>query len=293
MRVILVTLFYLTSPLAVQATSFVTVVKTVILDRTVSGADVSAPALKYKSTFERTNIGRRDEDDPPEDPEMTTICVLTPYSTCVGLPKTSKSTTGPESTDTSDDESSVEATETPTLEESPQDVTITLTESDTPDYRVRNTGATTVHLKPASIFTAIPDNWPPIVGPGGDPMIEPPKLPEIVNPGWVSPPVKSTSTAPYCEVYPLPDDDPRCQTSDAGDDDAIVARTVEKRAAFVTPGWVSPPAKTTSTPPYCEVYPLPSDDPRCSTSDVGDVAATPVVARTGEKRSALVTLGMT
>jgi hypothetical protein len=287
MRVIL--LFYLASPIAVQATSFVTVVKTVILDKPVSGVDFSAPALQYEPTSERANLGRRDEDDPPEDPEMTTICVLTPYSTCVGLPKTPKSTPGAESTDTSNDESSVETTETSTPEESPQDVTITLTESDTPDYRVRNTGATTMHPKPASIFTAIPDDWPPTVGPGGDPMIEPPKLPEIVNPGWVSPPVKTTSTAPYCEVYPLPDDDPRCQTSDAGDDDVIVARTVEKRAAFVTPGWVSPPAKTTSTPPYCEVYPLPSDDPRCSTSDADDVAVTHVVARTVVKRSAFVT----
>jgi hypothetical protein len=292
MRFILVTLFYLASPIAVQATSFVTVVKTVILDRPVSGVDVSAPVLKNEPTFEPANIGRRDEDDPPDEPEMITRWITEPYTTSFVFPKTPKSTTSPESTDTSDDESSVEATETPTPEELPQDVTITLTESDTPDYRVRNTGATTMHPKPASIFTAIPDDWPPTVGPGGDPMIEPPKLPEIVNPGWVSPPVKSTSTPPYCEVYPLPDDDPRCQTSDAGDDDAIVARTVEKRAAFVTPGWVSPPAKTTSTPPYCEVYPLPSDDLRCSTSDMDGAAATPVVARTVEKRAASVTSGM-
>jgi hypothetical protein len=238
MRVLLVTLFYLASPIAVQATSFVTVVKTVILDRHVSDVDVSAPALIHESAFEQANIGRRDENDPPEDPEMTTAWITTPYTTSFVFPKTSKSTTGPESTDTSDDEGSVEATETSTPEESPQDVTITLTESDTPDYRVRNTGATTMHPKPASIFTAIPDDWPPTVGPGGDPMIEPPKLPEIVSPGWVSPPVKSTSTAPYCEVYPLPDDDPRCSTSD-GDDAAVtpvVARAAEKKSVSVTLG---------------------------------------------------------
>jgi hypothetical protein len=238
MRVILITLSYLVNLVAVQATSFVTVVKTVILDRSVSGADVSAPALKNAPTFERANIGRRDGDDPPDEPEMITRWITDPYTTSIVLPATPGSTIGVESTDTSNDESSVEATATPTPEESPQDVTITLTEIDSPDYRVRNTGATTVHPKPASIFTAIPDDWPPTVGPGSDPMIEPPKLPEIVNPGWTSPPVKTTSTPPYCEVYPLPSDDPRCHTSDVNDVAAtpVVARTVEKRAAFVTSG---------------------------------------------------------
>jgi hypothetical protein len=238
MRVILITLSYLVNLMAVQATSFVTVVKMVILDRPVSGADVSAPALKYEPNFERANIGRRDEDDPPEDPEMTTVCILTPYTTCVGLPATPGSTTDSGSTNTSEDDSYTETPSPTTPEESPQDVTITLTETDSPDYRVRNIGATTVHPKPASIFTAIPDDWPPTVGPGGDPMIEPPKLPEIVNPGWTSPPVKTTSTPPYCEVYPLPSDDPRCHTSDVNDVAVtpVVARTVEKRNALVTSG---------------------------------------------------------
>jgi hypothetical protein len=191
MRFVLVALSCLGALVAVQATTLVTVVKTVVQDEIVSSVDHSASALG----FDQTVVGRRDEDHQLGDPSVTQVCITSPVTTCldVTVPPSDKSKdTTVQNTSNDDDGSWVEITETPTpttkIKESPQDVTITLTQSDSADHPVRNTGRTTIHSKVDETYTAIPDWWPPAVGPNSDPMVEPPVIPNIVDPDWTPPP---------------------------------------------------------------------------------------------------------
>jgi hypothetical protein len=224
MRFVLVTLSCPASLMAVQATTFVTVVKTVVQDEVVSSVDHSASDLG----FDQTVIGRRDEDDQLGDPSVTQVCITSPVTTCldVTVPPSDKSKdTTVQNTSDNDDGSWVEITETLTpttkIKESPQDITVTLTQTDSSDHLIRNTGSTTIHSKVDETYTAIPDWWPPAVGPNSDPMVEPPVIPNIVNPDWT--PINTETTARYCDVYPLPSTDPRCQE-----------QLLEKRTASVT-----------------------------------------------------------
>lgn len=211
MRFVLVTLSSLASLKAVQATTFVTVVKTVIHDEIVS--TLSAPVFG----FDQTVIGRRDEDDQLGDPSVTLVCITSPVTTCLDItvPPSGKSKdTTVQDTSDDDDGSWVEVTETPTptteIRESSQDVTVTLTQTASPDRPLRNTGSTTIHSKVPQIYTAIPDWWPPAVGPNTGPMLTPPLIPEIIHPDW-TPPVNTEVTARVCDVFPIPSSDPRCK----------------------------------------------------------------------------------
>jgi hypothetical protein len=192
MRLVLVTLSCLAGLMAVQAKTFVTVIKTGIQDTIVFSVDNSVPVLRSESTSERTVVAQHEEDDQLGDPSVTQVCFTSPATTCIDVTITptdkSKEATV-QNTSNDDDGSWVEVTETPTPttkpKESPQDVTVTLTQTDSSDHPVRNTGSTTIHSKlAAEAYTAIPDWWPPAVGPNSNPMVEPPVIPNIVNPDW-------------------------------------------------------------------------------------------------------------
>jgi hypothetical protein len=192
MRLVLVTLSCLAGLMAVQAKTFVTVIKTGIQDTIVFSVDNSVPVLRSESTSERTVVAQHEEDDQLGDPSVTQVCITSPATTCIDVTITptdkSKEATV-QNTSNDDDGSWVEVTETPTPttkpKESPQDVTVTLTQTDSSDHPVRNTGSTTIHSKlAAEAYTAIPDWWPPAVGPNSNPMVEPPVIPNIVNPDW-------------------------------------------------------------------------------------------------------------
>lgn len=133
-----VTLCCFASHMAVQATSFVTVVKTISENKAISSVDVSTPALNQKLLPELTKLSRRDQDNADSTPSMTRIYITSPYTTELEIPVTpqpehkSKSNKSHHTTDTS--------TPTPTtLVEVTQ--TMTKTESGAP---IRNTGVTNI-----------------------------------------------------------------------------------------------------------------------------------------------------
>jgi hypothetical protein len=196
MRFVLVTLSCLAGLMAVQAKTFVTVIKTVVQDTIVFSVDNSVPIIRSAPTSGRTVVVRHEEDDQLGDPSVTQVCITSPATTCIDVtiaPSDRSKDMTVQNTSDDDDESWEEITETPTPttkpKESPQDVTVTLTQTDSSDHPVRNTGSTTIHSKlPAETYTAIPDWWPPTVGPNSNPMVEPPVIPNIVNPDWTPPP---------------------------------------------------------------------------------------------------------
>ncbi|KAH0364669.1 hypothetical protein KCU65_g6581, partial [Aureobasidium melanogenum] len=85
MRFTTVILSCFASQMAVQATSFVTIVKTV---EAVSSVDVSTPALNHTSFSELPTISRREEHNLSETTAMTRIHLTSPYTTYVDIPVT-------------------------------------------------------------------------------------------------------------------------------------------------------------------------------------------------------------
>ena len=212
MRLIHVSLACLASLMAVQATTLVTVVKTVVHDRVVSSLDISASI----SDHEHVKIRRRNKDNSLGDPSVTKVCMTTPVTTCVDIILTPTPTDGSKSTDTQptntdDDGGWEEVTETPTTTRTiePQTITHTIapqtiTHTEEPSNpSLRNTGSTTPHPPPQLTFTEIPDEWPPSIGPHGDPDIDVTQLPNIVNPGY-TPSATPTEIRKWCDAYPYP-----------------------------------------------------------------------------------------
>ncbi|KAG9944026.1 hypothetical protein KCU85_g8261, partial [Aureobasidium melanogenum] len=85
MRFTTVILSCFASQMAVQATSFVTIVKTVAA---VSSVDVSTPALDHTSFPQLASISRREEVNLTETTSMTRIYLTSPYTTYVDIPLT-------------------------------------------------------------------------------------------------------------------------------------------------------------------------------------------------------------
>lgn len=197
MRLVLVTLSCLASLMAVEATSFVTVVKTIVEDRPVS-------------------LGRRDEDDLVGDPSVTKVCITSPATTCLDLTLTEGLKPQDTKSEDSDDEDGWDdytpppTTTTKAVEQATPSVITGYTTASSSGPPVRNTGPTVTHSKGPETYTEIPDWWPNSVGPGVDPDIERPKIPEIINPDWVSKPKPEPKEYPYCDIYPRPDSDPSC-----------------------------------------------------------------------------------
>lgn len=199
MRLVLVTLSCLASLTAVQATSFVTVVRTVVEDRAVS-------------------VSRRNGNGLPGDPSVTKVCITSPATTCLDLTLTDGAKPqDPKTEDADDDEDGwKDYTPPPTstikpTEQSPPSVSTIFTTASPSGPPARNTGTAVTNSKETEVYTEIPDWWPPSVGPGVDPNIERPKIPEIINPGWNPTNKPQPELIPYCEVYPRPDDDPLCK----------------------------------------------------------------------------------
>jgi hypothetical protein len=213
MRFIHVSLSCLASLMAVQATTLVTVVKTVVHDRVVSSLDISASV----SNHEPAKIRRRNKDNWLGDPSVTKVCMTTPVTTCVDITITSTPTDGSKSTDinptnTDDDGGWEDVTGTPTTTRTtiePQTITHTIapqtiTHTEEPSNPpLRNTGITTTHAPPQLTFTEIPAEWPPSIGPHGDPDIDVTQLPNIVNPDY-TPSATPTRLAQWCDAYPYP-----------------------------------------------------------------------------------------
>ncbi|KAH0337970.1 hypothetical protein KCU81_g7794, partial [Aureobasidium melanogenum] len=85
MRFTTVILSCFASQMAVQATSFVTIVKTVAA---VSSVDVSTPALDHTPFPQLASISRREEVNLTETTSMTRIYLTSPYTTYVEIPLT-------------------------------------------------------------------------------------------------------------------------------------------------------------------------------------------------------------
>lgn len=192
MRFIHVSLSWLASLMAVQATTLVTIVKTVAHDRVL--ANISVPALGHEPISGRAKISRRDEDGSPGDPLVTKVCMTTPVTTCVDITITSTPADSPKSTDTKPTPQTI----THTIE--PQTITHA---QEPPNPSLRNTGITTTHASPQLTFTDIPAEWPPSIGPHGDPDIDVTQLPNIVHLGY-TPPAKPTRIPKWCDAYPYP-----------------------------------------------------------------------------------------
>lgn len=174
--------------MAVQATSFVTVVTTVLEDKAISSLDVFTAALDHEPVSELANISRRDDDNSAGTPSMTRICIITPYTTCFEIPLTPHPNDKPKSQEPDDEDGWRDITDAPTPTPTiPSQVieTITRTQS-AAGAPVRNTGVPTIHPSvAAATYTDIPPDWPPKVGPNTNPYMQPPLIPEIVNPGYV------------------------------------------------------------------------------------------------------------
>jgi len=214
MRLVIVTLSCLASLMAVQATSFVTVVKTVVYDRAVSDVDTSAAAFDNEFVSEQAKISRRDEDDSIGDPSVTKICITSPATTCLDLTLTDGLKPQDTSTDDPDDDGTWEEytpppTPTSTIPQPPDVVIIHTRTTSGAGAPARNSGTSITHSKEPETYTAIPDWWPPSVGPSVDPNVERPWIPEIINPGWTPKPT-AEATELYCDVYPRPSQDPEC-----------------------------------------------------------------------------------
>lgn len=218
MRLVIVALSCLASLMTVQATSFVTVVKTVVYDRAVSSVDASAAAFDNEFVSEQAKISRRDEDDLIGDPSVTKICITSPATTCLDLTLTEGLKPQDTSTDDPDDDGTWEEytpppTPTSTIPQ-PPDVLVTHTRTTSgAGPPARNSGTSITHSKEPETYTTIPDWWPPSVGPSVDPNVERPKIPEIINPGWKPKPTPKQVVENYCDIWPLPSSDPRCKSS--------------------------------------------------------------------------------
>ncbi|CAD0091508.1 unnamed protein product [Aureobasidium vineae] len=211
MRAIAIALSCLAGLSAVQATSLVTVVKTVIEDKAVYRVDISTPALDGKVKSELAEINRRNEDDSPGSTTMTRIWITSPYTTNFEIPITQNPSDKPKSETTDDEEGWEDLTETPTpTPTTPDEVIETITRSQSPaGAPVRNTVIPNIPPSAAApTLTDIPSNWPPKVGPNADPNEQPPLFPEIVNPGYV--PKPPPTPVRWCDIYPYPDSD--CET---------------------------------------------------------------------------------
>ncbi|KAH0285197.1 hypothetical protein KCU62_g7677, partial [Aureobasidium sp. EXF-3399] len=201
--------------MAVQAASFVTVVKTIVYDRAVSGDDASAAALDNEFVSEQAKISRRDEDDSLGDPSVTKICITSPATTCLDLTLTDGLKPQDTSTDNPDDDGTWEEyipppTPTSTVPQPPDVVITRIHTTSGAGPPARNSGTSVTHSKEPEVYTTIPDWWPPSVGPNVDPNVERPRIPEIINPGWKPKPTPEPATVLYCDVFPRPDQDPEC-----------------------------------------------------------------------------------
>ncbi|KAK6002838.1 hypothetical protein QM012_001588 [Aureobasidium pullulans] len=190
MRVIPVVWVCFAHYMAVQATSFVTVVRTVLEIKAVSNVDVSTPALYHKPIPEPENISRREEDNFAGTPSMTRIYITYPYTTFIEIPLTPQPNDKSKTQEPNNQDEWRDITDTPTPAPStPVEVieTITRTQSAV-GAPIRNTGVPTIHPSVAvATYTDIPSDWPPTMGPHANPQMQPPLIPEIVNPGYVFP----------------------------------------------------------------------------------------------------------
>lgn len=216
MRLVLVTLSCVAGLTAVQATSLVTVVKTVVEDKAVSSVDVSAAVFDNEPISKQAKASRRDEDGLLGDPSVTKVCITSPATTCLDLTLTDDAKPQDTKTEDPDDEDGWDdytppptSTINPT-EQSPPSISTSFTTASPSGPPVRNTGTPVTHSKEPEVYTAIPDWWPPTVGSGVDPDVERPKIPEIINPGWIPTNKPKPEPTPYCSVYPRPPDDPLC-----------------------------------------------------------------------------------
>ncbi|KAG9625347.1 hypothetical protein KCU64_g19331, partial [Aureobasidium melanogenum] len=190
--------------MAVQATNFVTIVKTVLEDKAVSRVDIST-ALDHKSFSELSKISRRDENHLAESPFVTRISITSLDNTDFEIPLTPQPAEKSTSEKSNDEEGWKDITDTPTsASTTPAEViqTITRTQS-AAGAPVRNTGIPNIHPSVAApTYTDIPSDWPPEVGPNANPYMQPPLFPEIVNPGYVAPTTSKTQVLANREVGP-------------------------------------------------------------------------------------------
>ncbi|KAG9552518.1 hypothetical protein KCU77_g6552, partial [Aureobasidium melanogenum] len=174
--------------MAVQATSFVTSVKTVLEDKAVSRVDIST-ALDHKSFSELSKISRRDENHLAESPFVTRISITSLDNTDFEIPLTPQPAEKSTSEKSNDEEGWKDITDTPTsASTTPAEVIqrITRTQS-AAGAPVTNTGVPAIHPSVAApTYTNIPSDWPPEIGPNANPYMQPPLFPEIVNPGYVA-----------------------------------------------------------------------------------------------------------
>ncbi|KAG9591609.1 hypothetical protein KCU77_g6535, partial [Aureobasidium melanogenum] len=207
MRVTTVILSCFAGRMAVQATSFVTVVKTVLEDKAGSSVGVSTPALDHKSFSELAKISRRDEGSLTETPSMTRIYITSPYTTVFEIPLTPQPAEKSKSEELNDEEGWRDITDTPTPASTPttpaeviQTITRTQSAAGAP---VRNTGVPTIHPSVAApTYTDIPSDWLPEVEPNVNPYMQPPLFPEIINPGYVAPTTSKAQAFAKREVGP-------------------------------------------------------------------------------------------
>ncbi|KAH0256400.1 hypothetical protein KCU91_g16946, partial [Aureobasidium melanogenum] len=188
MRITTVVLSCFASHVAVQATSSVTIVKTVLEDKAVSRADIST-ALDHKSFSELSKISRRDENHLAESPFVTRISITSLDNTDFEIPLTPQPAEKSTSEKSNDEEGWKDITDTPTsASTTPAEVIqrITRTQS-AAGAPVTNTGVPAIHPSVAApTYTNIPSDWPPEIGPNANPYMQPPLFPEIVNPGYVA-----------------------------------------------------------------------------------------------------------
>ncbi|KAH0386980.1 hypothetical protein KCU92_g2218, partial [Aureobasidium melanogenum] len=190
--------------MAVQAKSLVTIVKTVLEDKAVSRVDIST-ALDHKSFSELSKISGRGENHLAETPSMTRIYITSPYTTGFEIPLTPQPAEKSKSEEPNDEEGWKDITDTPTsASTTPTEViqTVTRTQS-AAGAPVRNTGVPNIHPSVAApTYTDIPSDWPPEVGPNANPYMQPPLVPDIVNPGYVAPTTSKTQVLANREVAP-------------------------------------------------------------------------------------------
>ncbi|KAG9682153.1 hypothetical protein KCU95_g14488, partial [Aureobasidium melanogenum] len=232
------------SQMAVQATSFVTIVKTVAA---VSSVDVSTPELDHTSFPQLASISRRDEVNLSETTSMTRIYLTSPYTTYVEIPLTPLSA-GKSTSDASGHVEPTESTKVKSTKVKSTKVKSTKVKSTKVKSTTSTASMTRIHL--TYPYTTVVD-IPLTALPSG-----------YVEPTHKS--IKSTNstlsmtryhfTSPYTTDVDIPVTAVRIEKS---------TRPVEfttSTTSTTSTSTSSTSSSTTSTPPSaCDIYPYPAE----------------------------------
>lgn len=244
MRFTTVILSCFTSQMAVQATSFVTIVKTVAA---VSSVDVSTPALDHTYFPQLPKISRRDEHNLTETTAMTRIQLTSPYTTYVDIPLTPS----PAGKSKSDPSGHVEPTDSTRSAKPTKSTKVKFTKVKSTKVKSTNSTASMTRVHLTYPYTTVVD-IPLTALPSG--YVEPTHKSIIKSTNSTPSMTRYHFTSPYTTDVDIPVTAVRTEKSIRP-----VGCTTSTTSTTYTTSTSSTSSSTTSIPPSaCDIYPYPA-----------------------------------